>query len=617
MTTPEVTGLTAPLSALLGKGTKTGTAGAAAPAAAATAPAVPADTAPGTSAATSPATTPNMGAAPGTGATVVPAAAMAGLPGMPPVPSAGSGTGGATSSAVPGTASAVPGAEHYLGFGAVPGMNAIPGTSAIPATPTVPDPNSVPAMGTVPGMDAMPDMGTVPGVAAIPTTDAAPAASAVPAPDTATTVPTTPAVPTTDPTIGSVPQQFPGAQRGAFSPEMARRDVPILHRLVNGRPLVWLDNGATTQKPRQVIEAVAAFYGSANSNIHRGAHSMARDATALYEAGRAAVADFLGAPSPEEIVFVRGTTEAINLVAQTWGRANVGPGDDILVPVLEHHSDIVPWQQLAAETHARVVPVPLLPDGQIDQFAYADLLSSRTRLVAVSHASNVLGTVPPVAEMTALAHRYGAKVLVDGAQAVAHFPVDVQALDADFYAFSGHKLFAPTGIGALYAKPELLASMAPWQGGGNMIESVSFDRTTFAPAPHLFEAGTGHISGVVGLLAALDWLSSFDHEAVAAYETQLLAYAQQALAAVPGLRVLGEAPDRIGVLAFTLAGHDSTAVAQALDLEGVAVRSGHHCAQPALAHYGLDSAVRASLALYNTPEEVDQLAASLLRIQQS
>ncbi|MEU4199351.1 cysteine desulfurase [Streptomyces sp. NPDC026294] len=479
--------------------------------------------------------------------------------------------------------------------------------SAAPATHAVPDTNSVPATGAVPG------------VGAIPATGAAPAASAAPAPDTATTVPTAPtapAVPATDPTAGSVPQQFPGAQRGAFSPEMARRDVPILHRLVNGRPLVWLDNGATTQKPRQVIEAVSAFYGSANSNIHRGAHTMARDATALYEAGRAAVADFLGAPSPEEIVFVRGTTEAINLVAQTWGRANVGPGDDILVPVLEHHSDIVPWQQLAAETHARVVPVPLLPDGQIDQFAYADLLSSRTRLVAVSHASNVLGTVPPVAEMTALAHRYGAKVLVDGAQAVAHFPVDVQALDADFYAFSGHKLFAPTGIGALYAKPELLASMAPWQGGGNMIESVSFDRTTFAPAPHLFEAGTGHISGVVGLLAALDWLSSFGHEAIAAYEAQLLAYAQQVLAAVPGLRVLGEAPDRIGVLAFTLAGHDSTAVAQALDLEGIAVRSGHHCAQPALAHYGLDSAVRASLALYNTPEEVDQLAASLLRLQQ-
>nr|WP_244409781.1 cysteine desulfurase [Streptomyces albofaciens] len=475
-------------------------------------------------------------------------------------------------------------------------------------------------MSAVPGMEAVPGTETVPGLSAVPT-------APVQTPTTAPTS-TTPTTPTTTPTTIPTPtsastptptttQHLPGTQRGAFSPEMARRDVPILHRLVNGRPLVWLDNGATTQKPRQVIEAVAAFYGSANSNIHRGAHTMARDATALYEAGRAAVADFLGAPSPEEIVFVRGTTEAINLVAETWGRANIGPGDDILVPVLEHHSDIVPWQQLAAETHARVVPVPLLPDGQIDQFAYADLLSSRTRLVAVSHASNVLGTVPPVAEMTALAHRYGAKVLVDGAQAVAHFPVDVQAMDADFYAFSGHKLFAPTGIGALYAKPELLAAMVPWQGGGNMIESVSFDRTTFAPAPHRFEAGTGHISGVVGLLAALDWLSSFDHEAVAEYEADLLAYARQALAMVPGLEILGDAPDRIAVLAFTLAGHDSTAVAQFLDLEGIAVRSGHHCAQPALAHYGLDSAVRASLALYNTPEEVDQLVSSLLRLQQS
>ncbi|MFH8343873.1 SufS family cysteine desulfurase [Streptomyces sp. NPDC018045] len=573
MTTPEVTGLTAPLSALLGRGTKTAapnTATAPAPGTdTATRTTAITDTGTGTGTGTAPATAPSMGAVPGAGATVVPAAAMAGLPGMAQVPSADSATGGATSNAVPGAPLPVPGTHQY------------PGTDQYPAP--------APTTATTPSAGTLPTTGT------IPTTTTTPAS----APAT------------------TAPRSLPGAQRGAFSPEMARRDVPILHRLVNGRPLVWLDNGATTQKPRQVIEALAAFYGSANSNIHRGAHTMARDATALYEAGRAAVADFLGAPSPEEIVFVRGTTEAINLVAQTWGRANVGPGDDILVPVLEHHSDIVPWQQLAAETHARVVPVPLLPDGQIDQFAYADLLSSRTRLVAVSHASNVLGTVPPVAEMTALAHRYGAKVLVDGAQAVAHFPVDVQALDADFYAFSGHKLFAPTGIGALYAKPELLASMAPWQGGGNMIESVSFDRTTFAPAPHLFEAGTGNIAGVVGLLAALDWLSSFDHEAIATYETQLLAHARQALAAVPGLRVLGEAPDRIGVLAFTLAGHDPTAVAQSLDLDGIAVRSGHHCAQPALAHYGLDSAVRASLALYNTPEEVDQLAASLLRLQQT
>ncbi|MFD9824911.1 aminotransferase class V-fold PLP-dependent enzyme, partial [Streptomyces violascens] len=361
---------------------------------------------------------------------------------------------------------------------------------------------------------------------------------------------------------------LPGRQPGGFTPESARKDFPILHRTVNGHPLVWLDNAATTQKPRQVIEALAGYYSASNSNIHRGAHTMAREATEMYEAGRAAVADFLGAPSPDSIVFVRGTTEAINLVAQSWGRANLGPGDDILVPVLEHHSDIVPWQLIAKETRARVVPVPLLPDGRIDQNAYADLLSSRTQLVAISQASNVLGTVPPVREMTALAHRYGAKVLVDGAQAVAHLPVDVTDLDADFYAFSGHKLYAPTGIGALYVKPEVLAGLRPWQGGGNMIDSVSFERTTFAPVPHLMEAGTGNIAGVVGLLAALNWFTSFDRAAVAAYEDGLTAYAQQAMGMVPGLEILGSAPGRIAVLTFTMAGHDPAAIATVLDRDG-------------------------------------------------
>ncbi|MFI6470870.1 SufS family cysteine desulfurase [Streptomyces sp. NPDC050516] len=410
---------------------------------------------------------------------------------------------------------------------------------------------------------------------------------------------------------------LPGRQLGGFTPESARKDFPILHRTVNGHPLVWLDNAATTQKPRQVIEALAGYYSASNSNIHRGAHTMAREATEMYEAGRAAVADFLGAPSPDSIVFVRGTTEAVNLVAQSWGRANLGPGDDILVPVLEHHSDIVPWQLIAKETRARVVPVPLLPDGQIDQNAYADLLSSRTQLVAISQASNVLGTVPPVREMTALAHRYGAKVLVDGAQAVAHMPVDVTDLDADFYAFSGHKLYAPTGIGALYVKPEVLAGLRPWQGGGNMIDSVSFERTTFAPVPHLMEAGTGNIAGVVGLLAALNWFTSFDRAAVAAYEDGLTAYAQQAMAMVPGLEILGSAPGRIAVLTFTMAGHDPAAIASWLDRDGIAIRAGHHCAQPALAHYGLESAARASFALYNTPEEVDELVTSLLSLQGS
>ncbi|WP_018541122.1 MULTISPECIES: cysteine desulfurase [unclassified Streptomyces] len=476
---------------------------------------------------------------------------------------------------------------------------------------------------TTPDLLGLPSAGT--GAAAVPTTGAAVpglGTAAVPAaPAAATGVGTGAPVPAPEsagtPWNGTEPTGRHLSQPPPFSPEFARRDVPILHRTVNGKPLVWLDNGATTQKPRQVIEAVSGFYGAGNSNIHRGAHTMAREATEAYEGGRAAVARFLGAASPDEIVFTRGTTEAINLVAQSWGRANLGPGDDILVPVLEHHSNIVPWQMVAKETRARVVPVPLRPDGQIDLDAYADRLSMRTRLVALGQASNVLGTVPPVKEMTALAHRYRAKVLVDGAQAVAHFPVDVKDLDADFYVFSGHKLFAPTGIGALYAKPEILEEMAPWQGGGNMIDSVSFDRTTYAPVPHRLEAGTGHIAGVVGLLAAINWLTGFDRSAVAAYETELLGYAQQALAAVPGLDLIGSAPERIAVLTFTLAGQDPGRIAQWLDQDGIAVRAGHHCAQPALAHYGLESAARASLALYNTPEEVDQLAASLQRLQQS
>ncbi|GAA2086136.1 hypothetical protein GCM10009801_48350 [Streptomyces albiaxialis] len=423
-----------------------------------------------------------------------------------------------------------------------------------------------------------------------------------------------PAQPVSPATAPESPSLIP-PPAGGFTPEAARADVPALHRTVNGHPLVWLDNAATTQKPRQVIEMLGTYYSAANSNIHRGAHTMAREATEAYEAGRAAVADFLGAPSPDSVVFVRGTTEAVNLVAQSWGRAHVGPGDDILVPVLEHHSDIVPWQQLAAERRARVVPVPLTPEGTIDQDTFADLLSYRTQLVAISHASNVLGTISPVREMTALAHRYGAKVLVDGAQAVAHLPVDVTELDADFYAFSGHKIFGPTGIGALYAKPEVLETMRPWQGGGNMIEDVTFARTAFAPVPHRFEAGTGHIGGVVGLLSALNWLSGFDREAVAAYETALTEYAHQALGTVPGLELIGPAAQKVGVLTFTLAGCTPEETAAWLDNDGIAVRAGHHCAQPALRHYNLESATRASLALYNTKEDLDQLTTSLLRLQ--
>ncbi|MDJ1137057.1 SufS family cysteine desulfurase [Streptomyces iconiensis] len=487
----------------------------------------------------------------------------------------------------------------------------LPATPPLSRTPLTP---VTPTASVAPMTPATPTTALAPPVPATPATPTAPATAASPA---APTVPATPAAQGTEPLPAVPPTPASGsAPAGTFTPNAAREDVPVLHRTVNGHPLVWLDNAATTQKPRQVIEALGTYYSSANSNIHRGAHTMAREATEAYEAARAKVAEFLGAPSPDGVIFVRGTTEAVNLVAQSWGRTHLGPGDDILVPVLEHHSDIVPWQQIAAERRARVVPVPLLPDGTIDQNAYADLLSHRTQLVAISHASNVLGTISPVREMTALAHRYGARVLVDGAQAVAHLPVDVTALDADFYAFSGHKIFGPTGIGALWAKPEVLATMQPWQGGGNMIESVEFGRTVFAPAPHRFEAGTGHIGGAVGLLAALEWFSGFGREAVAAYETALTRYAMAALGAVPGLEVLGPVAERVGVLTFSLPGHTPADVASRLDGEGIAVRAGHHCAQPALRHYGLDSATRASLALYNTPEDVDRLVSSLLGLTQ-
>jgi cysteine desulfurase/selenocysteine lyase len=403
----------------------------------------------------------------------------------------------------------------------------------------------------------------------------------------------------------------PVGERPAFPVEAIREDFPILQRAVDGRPLVWLDNAATTQKPTQVIEAVGEYYAAHNSNVHRGAHTMARRATERYEAARATVAGFLGADAPESIVFVRGATEAINLVAQSWGRANVNTGDEIVLTTLEHHANIVPWQQLADEKRARLRVVPIDDRGGIDLAAYADMLSSRTALVALSHASNVLGTVPPVAEMIALAHRYDARVLIDGAQAVGHFPVDVAELGADFYAFSGHKVFAPTGIGALFAKPELLALMPPWQGGGNMIESVDFDHTTYAEPPHRFEAGTGHIAGAIGLGAALDYVSSVGREAIAGYEDWLTRYASAALAMVPGITQLGTMPGKIGVLSFLSDRAAPEQIAAHLDTLGIELRAGHHCAQPTLRRFGAISAARPSLSLYNTPEEVDELVAAL------
>ena len=400
-------------------------------------------------------------------------------------------------------------------------------------------------------------------------------------------------------------------RQAIFDPYAVRREFPILNERVNGRRLVWLDNAATTQKPQTVIDRLSYFYAHENSNIHRAAHTLAARATDAYENARQTVARFLGASSAKDIVFVRGTTEAINLVAQAWGCQFVGAGDEIVITHLEHHANIVPWQQLCARTGARLLVAPVNDRGEVILEAYANLLCPRTKLVALTQVSNALGTITPAQQMVAMAHAVGARTLVDGAQAVAHFPVNVTALDTDFYVFSGHKIFAPTGIGALFGKPEVLDSMPPWQGGGNMIKDVTFERTTYHPAPARFEAGTGSIADAVGLGAALDWLGNLGHERAAAYEHELLDYATAELSKVPGLTIIGTSPAKAGVISFILAGHKTEELGAKLDQEGIAVRSGHHCAQPILRRYGLEATVRASLAPYNVREDVDALVAAL------
>ena len=397
----------------------------------------------------------------------------------------------------------------------------------------------------------------------------------------------------------------------AFDVHAVRRDFPALQQQVHGKPLIWLDNAATTHKPQAVIDALAHFYAHDNSNIHRGAHTLAERATNAYEAAREKVRRFLGARDAAEIIYVRGATEAINLVAQSYGRVHVGPGDEVLVTELEHHSNIVPWQFLCQATGATLKVIPIDDQGQVVLGAYEQLLGPRTKIVALAHVSNVLGTVLPISVMTQLAHRVGARVLVDGAQGAPHLPVNVQALDADFYVFSGHKLFGPTGIGVLYGKRELLEAMPPWQGGGSMIESVSFEQTTFSPLPAKFEAGTPHIAGAIGLGAAIDYVQRFGVESIAAYEEGLMSYATAALDTIPGLRQIGTTPGKVGALAFVIPGIRSEDIGRALDREGIAVRAGHHCAQPALAHFGLTAAVRPSISLYNTPGEIDALVAAI------
>jgi cysteine desulfurase/selenocysteine lyase len=402
-------------------------------------------------------------------------------------------------------------------------------------------------------------------------------------------------------------EQFAASAHPPFDVLAVRRDFPILKELVNGRPLAWLDNAATTQKPQSVIDRLVYFYQHENSNIHRAAHELAARATDAYEGARDKIAQFINASSSSEIVFVRGTTEAINLVAKSWGRKNIGKDDEIIVTLLEHHANIVPWQMLCAETGAKLRVVPVDDNGQVLLEEYERLLNPRTKLVSFTQVSNALGTVTPAKQMVEMAHRYGARVLVDGAQSVSHLRADVQYLDCDFFVFSGHKVFGPTGIGALYGKPEVLADMPAWQGGGNMIQDVTFEQTRYHDAPARFEAGTGNIADAVGLGAAIDYVQKIGIDNINRYEHELVVYAMQTLGEVPGVRLIGTAPDKTSVVSFVLAGNQTSEVGEALNREGIAVRTGHHCAQPILRHFGLEATVRPSLAFYNTFDEIDRL----------
>ncbi len=400
----------------------------------------------------------------------------------------------------------------------------------------------------------------------------------------------------------------------SFDVEEVRKNFPILAQQINGRPLVYLDNAATTQKPRAVIEAIRGYYEMDNSNVHRGVHALSVRATEAYEGARRTVQRFIHAAHPEEIVFVRGTTEAINLVAQSYGRSRLSAGDEILISAMEHHSNIVPWQILCEQTGASLRVAPINDAGELLIDEYEKLLGPRTKLVSIGYVSNALGTVNPIREIIASAHRHGIPVLVDGAQAVAHMSVDVNALDCDFFAFSGHKMFGPTGIGVLYAKRALLEHMPPYQGGGDMISSVSFEKTTYNTLPYRFEAGTPDVAGVVGLGAAVQYLQGLGLERISAYEADLLGYATESLAAIPQVRLIGTARHKASVVSFIVEGVHAHDVGTVLDCEGIAVRSGHHCAQPVMQRFGLPATARASLACYNTRSEIDALAAGVRKV---
>lgn len=412
----------------------------------------------------------------------------------------------------------------------------------------------------------------------------------------------------------SLSEQIAPYWNRSFDVHSIRKDFPILHRKVNGNSLIWLDNGATTQKPLEVINTLNQYYSQYNSNIHRGAHTLANYATKAYEGAREKVRDFIGAALAEEIIFTRGTTEAINLIAESYGQMNIHEGDEILLSMMEHHSNIVPWQKLEQEKGAIIKVIPISEGGEVLLDEYQKLLSPRTKIVGITHVSNVLGTINPVETMVKMAHSHGACVVIDGAQSIPHLPIDVKELDADFYVFSGHKMYGPTGIGVLYGKKALLDLMPPWQRGGGMINNVSFSHTTYNHLPYKFEAGTGNIADAIALGAAIDYLKKIGMPKIEEHERELTLYAMGRLKQIPNLHLIGTVPNKISVLSFIIDGTSPENVGQYLDREGIAVRAGHHCAQPVLSRFGLTSAVRASLGVYNTREEVDCLANAILKI---
>ena len=401
-----------------------------------------------------------------------------------------------------------------------------------------------------------------------------------------------------------------------FDVEKVREDFPVLKQRIHGKPLVYLDSAATAQKPFAVIDAIRKFYEVDCANIHRGVHELSQRSTAAYEETRSKAKRFLNARAKNELIFVRGTTEGVNLVASSWGRKNVKPGDEIVISALEHHSNIVPWQMLCEEKGARLRVIPMNDRGELLLEEYEKLLGPRTRMVAVGHVSNALGTINPVRQIIEMAHRAGALALIDGAQAAPHLKIDVQALDADFYAISGHKVFGPTGTGILYGKAKLLNAMPPYQGGGDMIKTVTFEKTTYNDLPYKFEAGTPNIAGGIGLGAAFDYVTRIGLDNIAAYEHELLVYGTEALSRVPGLRLIGTAREKAAVLSFVIEGIHPHDIGTVLDRQGIAVRTGHHCAQPVMDRFGVPATTRASLAFYNTTAEIDALAAGLGKVKE-